>query len=50
MTVLLPIGEMMGDNAAMIAWACLQKYNKNIIDINFKADPRLAIINNIENE
>jgi len=27
----------------MIAWACLKKYNKNMIDINFKADPRLAI-------
>ena len=36
---------MMGDNAAMIAWASLKKYNKNIIDINFKADPRLTINN-----
>jgi len=45
MIVLLPISEMMGDNAAMIAWACLKKYNKNIIDINFKADPRLTINN-----
>ena len=47
-TVLLPISEMLGDNAAMIAWACLKKYNKNIIDINFKADPRL-VINNTNN-
>ena len=45
MSVLLPINEMMGDNAAMIAWACLKKYNKNMIDINFKPDPRLAISN-----
>ena len=44
-TVLLPISEMISDNAAMIAWACLKKYNKNMIDINFKADPRLAIDN-----
>ena len=44
-TILLPITEMMSDNAAMIAWACLKKYNKNIIDINFKADPRLTINN-----
>ena len=44
-TVLLPISEMISDNAAMIAWACLKKYNKSMIDINFKADPRLAIDN-----
>ena len=43
MSVLLPINEMMGDNAAMIAWACLKKYNKNMTDINFKPDPRLVI-------
>ena len=33
MTVILPKSEMMADNAAMIAWACLKKYNENIIDI-----------------
>ena len=34
---------MISDNAAMIAWVCLKKYNKNIIDINFKPNPRLTI-------
>ena len=43
--VLLPISEMISDNAAMIAWACLKKYNKNMIDINFKPNPRLTINN-----
>ena len=45
MTVILPIEEMMGDNAAMIAWTCLKIYNNNIVDVNFKADPRLVINN-----
>jgi len=39
-----PSQEMCGDNAAMIAWACLQQYNKNIKpDLNFKENPRWSI-------
>ena len=39
-----PPPEMCGDNAAMIAWACLQKYKKNIKpDLNFKEDPRWSL-------
>ena len=41
--ILFPVKEMMSDNAAMIAWNCINKdlnYNKNIY---FKADPRLTI-------
>lgn len=41
----MPLNEMMSDNAAMIAWACIQKYNKEIIDIDFKANPRLRVLN-----
>ena len=37
-----PPKYMMNDNAAMIAWATFLKY-KNSHDINFKANPRLAI-------
>ena len=39
-----PTQEMCGDNAAMIAWACLQRYKKNMKpDINFKANPRWSL-------
>ena len=38
-----PIKEMMSDNAAMIAWACLKKFNKKKDNIYFKPDPRLKI-------
>ncbi len=38
-----PIKEMMGDNAAMIAWACLINYKDKKKDIFFKPDPRLTI-------
>jgi len=41
--ILFPVKEMMSDNAAMIAWNCINKdlnYSKNIC---FKADPRLTI-------
>ena len=34
---------MMSDNAAMIAWACIYKYNKNDDNLNFKPNPRLTI-------
>ena len=42
-TIFSPLNEMMGDNAAMIAWTCLKKFKQDIIDINFKANPRLTI-------
>tara|TARA_B100000575_G_C23106232_1_gene638520 strand:+ start:683 stop:1687 length:1005 start_codon:yes stop_codon:yes gene_type:complete len=41
--ILYPLNEMMSDNAAMIAWACLKNINKNKPDINFKVNPRLSI-------
>ena len=32
---------MCGDNAAMIAWACLKRYKNNLkSDFNFKTNPR----------
>jgi len=44
-TILLPLNEMKGDNAAMIAWACLNKYNEGMSDIHFIPKPRLTIGN-----
>ncbi len=41
--IFYPLQEMMGDNAAMIAWACICNYNENKIDVDFKVDPRLEI-------
>ncbi len=38
-----PIKEMMGDNAAMIAWACMKFYKKNRDDLFFKPMPRLEV-------
>ena len=38
-----PIKEMMSDNAAMIAWACIKNYRKNKNDIFFRPQPRLSI-------
>ena len=38
-----PIKEMMGDNAAMIAWACMKFYKKDRNDLFFKPMPRLGI-------
>ena len=39
-----PPKNMCGDNAAMIAWACLQQYRKNIKpNLNFKEDPRWSL-------
>ena len=43
-SIILPPNYMLGDNAAMIGWACLLKSKKNIkSDIFFKPDPRLEI-------
>ena len=38
-----PIKEMMGDNAAMIAWACMKFYKKNKDDLFFKPMPKLGV-------
>ena len=38
-----PIKEMMSDNAAMIAWACIKNYSNKNADIFFKPNPRLKI-------
>ena len=43
--MVIPLNEMMSDNAAMIAWACIRKYDKKIMNINFKPNPRLTISN-----
>jgi len=40
-----PIQEMMGDNAAMIAWACLKFFKKERSNIFFKPKPRLSVKN-----
>jgi len=41
--ILYPINQMMGDNAAMIAWACFRNYSKDKINLHFKAQPRMKI-------
>ena len=41
--ILLPIKNMMSDNAAMIAWNCINKNLNSSKDIFFKANPRLTI-------
>ncbi len=38
-----PIKEMMGDNAAMIAWACMKFYKKERNNLFFKPMPRLGV-------
>ncbi|MDC3131946.1 tRNA (adenosine(37)-N6)-threonylcarbamoyltransferase complex transferase subunit TsaD [Pelagibacteraceae bacterium] len=38
-----PLKEMMSDNAAMIAWACIKNYSKEKNDIYFKPKPRMNI-------
>ena len=38
-----PIKEMMSDNAAMIAWACIKNYKKEKNNIYFKPQPRMRI-------
>ena len=40
-----PLKEMMSDNAAMIAWACLRNYSEEKNDIYFKPQPRMPINN-----
>ncbi len=38
-----PLKEMMSDNAAMIAWACLKNYSEEKNNIFFKPEPRMKI-------
>ncbi len=38
-----PIKEMISDNAAMIAWACIKNYRKDKNDIFFRPAPRLKV-------
>ena len=45
--VYYPLKEMMSDNAAMIAWACLKTYNKDKSNIFFQPDPRMKISNKL---
>jgi len=42
--LIMPPQYMLSDNAAMIGWACINKYSKKqISDLHFKANPRLTI-------
>ena len=41
--IMFPPKEMMSDNAAMIAWNCLNKNIETASDIYYKANPRLSI-------
>ena len=42
--LIVPPQKMCGDNAAMIAWTCLQQYKKNMKpNLSFKVDPRWAL-------
>ena len=38
-----PLKEMMGDNASMIAWACIKNYDKNKADLLFKPKARMSV-------
>ncbi len=38
-----PLKEMMGDNAAMIAWACLKNYRDEKNNIFFRPQPRMKV-------
>lgn len=43
-SVIMPEKYMLSDNAAMIGWACIQKYYKKFSsDLSFKPNPRLTI-------
>ena len=41
--ILFPPKQMMSDNAAMIAWNCLNKNIETASNLHFKANPRLSI-------
>ncbi len=42
-----PLEEMMGDNAAMIAWASIKNFKIDKNNIYFKADPRMKVKNKL---
>ena len=42
-SILFPPKEMMSDNAAMIAWNCINKNIETASNLHFKANPRLSI-------
>ena len=43
-SLIMPKRYMLSDNAAMIGWACIQKYQKKFkSNIFFEANPRLTI-------
>jgi len=42
-----PLKEMMGDNAAMIAWACYKNYHISKNNIYFKPLPRMEVNNKL---
>jgi len=43
-SLIMPRKYMLSDNAAMIGWACIQKYKKEFTsDLHFEANPRLTI-------
>ena len=44
-SIFFPSKEMMSDNAAMVAWNCLNKNIEAASDLYFKANPRLSINN-----
>ena len=47
-SIIMPPKYMLSDNAAMIGWACIQKYLLNgFSDLYFKANPRLTIKDSI---
>ena len=41
--LVFPPINMLSDNAAMIAWACIYKYNNNDANLLFEPNPRLTI-------
>ena len=42
-----PLIEMMSDNAAMIAWACIKNYNDEKNNIFFSPNPRMKVSNRL---
>ena len=42
-----PIKEMMSDNAAMIAWACIKNYDKKKENLYFRPKSRMKITDSL---
>ena len=45
--VFYPLKEMMSDNAAMIAWACIKNYNNTKNNVFFKAAAKINVNSNL---